>query len=152
MVVEIDRYASIGFALELLSKSAFHSKFEMGGYFRTEIFPPLFANQARFYLTNEGVPTAMATWAWLSKDVETEIHTTGRALMQHEWNCGDRLFFNDWITPYGNIRDVVKDMRTVVFPEHHATSVRRDETGAVKKVCYWQSVMVNAAKKKEAVA
>lgn len=151
-MVEIDRYASLGFALELLSKSAFHRDFEIGEYFRVEILPPLFANQAHFYLTEEGTPTAMATWAWLSEEVETEIHTTGRALEPHEWNCGERLFFNDWITPYGNIREVVKDMRTNVFPQHHATSVRRDATGAVKKVCYWQSVMLGANKDAEAVA
>ncbi len=151
-MVEIDRYASLGFALELLSKSEFHAKFNMGDYFRVEVFPPIFANQARFYVTDDGLPTAMATWAWLSEEVEHEIHTTGRALRQEEWNCGDRLFFNDWITPYGNIREVVKDMRTVVFPQHHATSVRRDSKGAVKKVCYWQSVMLNATKGEEAVA
>jgi len=150
-MVSLDYYAGAGYALGLLAKSQFHENFDLGDYFRVEILPPLWANQTRFYVTEKAVPTAMVTWAWISEDVEKAIHTEGRALHQNEWNSGDRLFFNDWITPYGNIRHVVKDMRTNVFPDHKATSVRRNPDGTVYKVCHWQSI-AQKNEKREAVA
>ena len=136
-MVNIDYYASAGFALELLAQSKYHKQYKLGDYFRTEILPALWARQARFYLTEDGIPTAMITWAWLNQDVEKDIHETGRALTRNEWNCGDRLFFNDWITPYSNIREVVYDMTHNIFPNEIATSLRRNQDGSVRRINRW---------------
>ena len=106
-MVNIDHYARVGYALELLAQSEYHRKFSVGDYFRLEILPALWSGQASFYLTHEGVPTALVTWAWLSEEVECDVHATGRLLAREEWSCGDRLFFNDWITPHGNVREVI---------------------------------------------
>lgn len=138
-MVNIDYYTSVGYALELLARSESHRDHILGDCFRIEILPALRCGQIRFYVTPEGVPTGLVTWAWLSKAVEHEMHTTSRALNEDEWNCGDRLFFNDWITPYDNIREVVADMKRNVFPEHSATSVRRNPDGTVRAVKYWRS-------------
>ncbi|MDD7973821.1 toxin-activating lysine-acyltransferase [Roseinatronobacter alkalisoli] len=116
-MVNIDYFASVGYALELLAQSPYHRQHKLGDYFRTEVLPALWAGQCRFYVTQEGVPTAMVTWAWLSEDVERDIHASGRSLSRSEWTCGDRLFFNDWITPYGNIREVAHDMTHNIFPD-----------------------------------
>ena len=150
-MVNIDYYASNGFALELLAQSKYHRQHQLGSYFRTEILPALWANQARFYLTEAGVPTAMVTWAWLSEEVEKEIHTTGRALTRDEWKCGDRLFFNDWITPYNNIREVLHDMTHVIFPDQVATSLRRNQDGTVRRINRWTGVNLRRTEE-EAVA
>ena len=72
-MVTLDYYASAGFALELLALSPYHKSLPTGDYFRTEILPPLWANQTRFYLTEEGIPTAMVTWAWLDAEVEKDL-------------------------------------------------------------------------------
>ena len=138
--MSINHYASVGYALELLAQSEYHRQFKLGDYFRVEILPALWSGQTRFYLTNEGVPTALVTWAWLSVEVEGAVHTKGRALTENEWNCGDRLFFNDWITPYGNIRDVLHDMTHHVFPDEVATSLRRSPDGSVRRVSRWTGV------------
>lgn len=139
-MVKIDDYAGVGYTLELLAQSEYHRQFKLGEYFRVEILPALWCGQTRVYLTNEGIPTAMVTWAWLTKEVERDVHTTGRALTQEEWTCGDRLFFNDWITPYDNIRDVVHDMTHIIFPDQIATSLRRNPDGSVRRVNRWTGV------------
>lgn len=149
-MVNIDYYASNGYALALLAQSEYHRQHQLGDYFRIEILPPLWANQARFYVTDEGVPTAMVTWAWLSADVEADIHATGRALNHEEWNCGDRLFFNDWITPYNNIRDVLHDMTHSVFPNEVATSLRRNPDGSVRRINRWTGVNLRKTSKEAA--
>lgn len=148
-MVNIDYYASVGYGLELLGQSEYHRQFPLGNYFRVEILPALWCGQARFYLTAEGVPTALVTWAWLTADVETDIHATGRALQHDEWNFGDRLFFNDWITPYDNIREVLHDMTHNIFPNEIATSLRRNSNGTVRRVNRWTGVNLRKA---EAVA
>lgn len=145
-MVTIDYYASTGFALELLAQSTYHKQHNVGDYFRVEVLPALWANQARFYLTDEGIPTAMVTWAWLNEAAEKEIHTTGRALTRDEWNCGDRLFFNDWITPYENIREVLHDMTNNIFPDEVATSLRRRQDGSVRRINRWTGVNLRKAK------
>ena len=79
----------------------------------------------------------MVTWAWLSKEVERDVHATGRALVHDEWQCGNRLFINDWIAPYGNIRALTHDIGKNVFPDDVATSLRRNPDGSVRRVCRW---------------
>ena len=139
-MVNVDHYASVGFALELLAKSEYHRQYKLGDYFRVEILPALWCGQCRFYLTPEGIPTAMVTWAWLSEPVEKNIHSSGRALTQDEWNCGSRLFFNDWITPYGNIKEVAHEMTHSIFPNEVATSLRRNADGTVRRVNRWTGI------------
>ncbi|WP_404405724.1 toxin-activating lysine-acyltransferase [Pelagibacterium halotolerans] len=144
-MVNIDYYASVGYALELLAQSRYHKQHALGEYLRVEILPALWAKQARFYVTDTGIPTAMVTWAWLSEAVERDVHATGRALAHDEWNCGDRLFFNDWITPYDNIREVLHDMTHTIFPDEVATSLRRNADGSVRRINRWTGVNVRKA-------
>ena len=141
-MVNLDEYASAGYALELLAKSSYHKQHPVGDYFRTEILPALWVNQARFYLTEEGIPTAMVTWAWLNKEVEKDVHETGQALSHDEWQCGDRVFINDLIAPYDNSREVIKDIKNNVFANHKATSLRRNTDGSVRRVNQWIGVNV----------
>ena len=133
----LDPYCSVGYALELLAHSPYHSQLEVGPYFDIEIMPPLERNQVRFYISEEGVPNGMVTWAWLSKEVELEVHQTGRALSADEWLCGDRLFFNDWIAPFGGSRKIAHDLVNNIFPNHTASSLRRNKDGSVRKVNRW---------------
>ena len=153
-MVNLDYYASTGLALELLAKSPYHQQHKLGDYFRTEILPALWTNQVRFYVTKDFVPTAMVTWAWLNGDVERDVHETGRALFHEEWNCGKRLFCNDWITPYNNIREVLHDMTHNIFPDEAATSLRRNSDGTVRRINRWTGVNLRRVneQQKEAVA
>ena len=148
----VDYYAGIGFAIELLARCEYHQKFEMGEYLGIEILPPLWCDQARYYLNDDGIPTAMITWAWLNEGVEQDVHATGRALTEGEWNCGTRLFFNDWLTPYGNTRDVLKDMTHNVFPNEVATSLRRNPDSTIRRINRWTGINLRNPQHKNAVS
>jgi len=150
-MAQLDYYAANGYALELLAKSPYHRQHKLGDYFRTEVLPAIWNGQVRFYLTPEGIPAAMVTWAWLNEAVEADVHSTGRALFHEEWKSGDRLFFNDWITPYNNIRDVLHDMTHNIFPDEIATSIRRNPDGSVRRINRWTGKNIRTLKE-EAVA
>jgi len=133
--VRIDPYAAAGYAVELLAFSDYHGNFPVGGYLNVEILPPVLRGQAHFHLAKEGIPLAMVTWAWLNSEVEREVLSTGRALEADEWKCGDRLFFNDWVVPFGHNREVMWHLRRNVFPEiSRASGVRRNRDGSVRRV------------------
>lgn len=134
----IDYCTSIGFALELLATSAYHKQLKARSYICSQILPALRVNQIRFYLTDQGIPTALVTWALLSEEVERELHTSGRSLTGKEWNCGPRLYFNDCIAPYGNYRVVSHDLVHNVFPDVKiASSLRRNADGTVRRINRW---------------
>ncbi|MEP4197330.1 MAG: toxin-activating lysine-acyltransferase [Aliishimia sp.] len=144
-MVKVDYYASVGYALELLAQSPYHKQHQIGNYLRAEVLPALWCGQTRFYLTEDGIPTAMVTWAWLSETVQRDVHSSGRALTRAEWKCGEHLFFNDWITPYSNIRDVLHDMTHNIFPNEVATSLRRNADSSVRRVNRWTGVNLRQA-------
>ncbi len=146
MTPDLNYFAATGYALELLAQSEYHRQYPVGEYFDVEVLPALWANQARFYLSDEGIPTALVTWAWVTPKVEAEIHKTGRALTHDEWNCGNQMFVNDWITPYNNIREIARDMKQNVFPDSTATSLRRNSDGSVRRVCRWAGVNLQRPK------
>ena len=150
-MVEIDNYASAGFALELLARSPYHRQQKLGDYYRTEILPAIWTQQIRFYLTEEGVPAAMVTWAWVNEDVEKDLHATGRSLGQGEWQCGKRMFMNDWVPPYGGLGHYVRDMMDNVFPNvEFASSMRRNLDGSVRRINRWHRPAVRAINRKAA--
>ena len=135
----IELYSGVGYALELLARSENHRDFPVKRYLEVEILPPLHLGQARFYLTPDGLPTGLASWAFIDLDTEQSILETGRALAFHEWRCGDRLFFNDFLAPYGTAREIISDLRRNIFPGRRATSVRRHADGALRSVKHWKS-------------
>jgi len=139
-MTHIDCYSGVGYALELLAQSEYHRQFPVGDYLRVEILPPLWQGQIRFYLSPQGFPTGMITWAWLSNEVLQDVLASGRALSPDEWNCGSQHFFNDWITPHNNIREIMQDMTTNVFPDTIATSLRRNPDGSVRRINRWTGV------------
>ncbi|MCR4267396.1 toxin-activating lysine-acyltransferase [Nitratireductor sp. ZSWI3] len=135
-----DLYLGVGFAFELLARSAYHRTFPTGRYLTVEILPALRCGQARFYVNDDGFPTGLVTWARLSEEVEAEILATGRALQPQEWTCGERLFFNDFIAPYGTMAAMIRDLKRNVFPQETASSIRRLPEGRVRRINRWNSM------------
>ena len=139
-MVNLDFYTCIGYSLELLANSKYHKQHKFGDYFRAEILPALRIGHARFYVAENGIPTGLVTWAWLSDQAQQEIHETGRAIAENEWQSGKNLFFNDFITPYGNMKEVLLDFTTNIFPNEVATSLRRRPDGSIRRVNRWIGV------------
>lgn len=67
-------------------------------------------------------------------------------LPEEDWCCGDRLWFRDFIAPFGHARDMFRLLRDEIFPHHMARSLwhRGEEKGRRIKTFYGQRVTRDA--------
>jgi cytolysin-activating lysine-acyltransferase len=138
LIEENDFYMQVGQILELLAHSDYHRQHPTIDYCLVEIFPAINCGQVKVYVTPDGKPFGFVTWAWLTQVTEQEILTTGRALRVDEWKCGSHLFFNDWVAPFGSLRQMVHDLRANIFPDQkQASSIRRNANASIRKVNRW---------------
>jgi len=47
------------------------------------------------------------------------------------------VYFNDFIAPWGGVRDILKDLATNIFADREAFSLSRHVDGKVKKKHRW---------------
>jgi len=130
-------YSDIGRCFYLLSFSKKHKHFNASSYMSVEICPARTFSQLRIYNDSESNPVGFVTWAYVDSIVKGELVKFSRALMSDEWNCGSHLFFNDFVAPWGGVREILNELTTTIFPEEEAFSISRDKSGKVVKVHRW---------------
>lgn len=63
-------------------------------------------------------PVFFLSWAWLNPESEARYLTQPAIHMpQEDWDSGDRLWFCDWIAPFGHTRAMSKLVLQEVFPD-----------------------------------
>ncbi|WP_159737633.1 toxin-activating lysine-acyltransferase [Vibrio atypicus] len=130
-------YRNLGHCFHLLAHSNAHQKFNLAGYMDVEICPANWRGQLRVYENHHKQPVGFVTWAKVSKSTKQELIEDSRALYYHEWNNGDCLFFNDFVAPWGGVKEILSDLTSTVFPKEQAFSIGRDKKGNTKKVHRW---------------
>ncbi|WP_374709463.1 toxin-activating lysine-acyltransferase [Agrobacterium pusense] len=60
--------------------------------------------------------------------------------------CGDRILFMDFIAPFGDVKNIVRDLRKNVFADTAARSVRV-RRGAKPRVCHFDGVNYQRSKR-----
>lgn len=78
------------------------------------VMPPLVLDQAKLYMKDE-MPTAFATWAYLSDAVIERYAQPPFHLAPADWKSGDKIFLIDVIAPYGGATDVIADLKSTVL-------------------------------------
>lgn len=78
------------------------------------VMPPLILEQAKLYMRGD-MPTAFATWAYLSDAVIERFASPPYQLSPGDWKSGDTAFLIDVFAPYGGVKDVLADLRATVF-------------------------------------
>ena len=75
------------------------------------VVPPVKLGQYTL-LERDGMPVAYCSWAWLSQEDEINYVTDPANLPLQNWSSGDRLWFVDWVAPFG--RKDSFDLRTIL--------------------------------------
>lgn len=110
------------------------------------ILPAINLNQFRIYRDSKKQPIAFITWGKLSTAVEQRYLGGDAVLSEQDLASGEHLYFMDFIAPYGHAKRVVRDLRTNVFPNDCAMSVRIDETGKKpRKILKFHGINYNKA-------
>jgi cytolysin-activating lysine-acyltransferase len=131
-----ERYRLFGEVASLLMVSEFHRKYlihDIGSVF----FPPVHLNQFRIYKNKLKDPIALITWAFLSKEVEEKYLSQEYILKPQDWKSGNRIWFIDFLAPFGHMRQVSKDIKDNIFPNDCGKSVRVDSNGKIKGIYNW---------------
>ena len=133
-------YSTIGAAVELLAISQIHQRYPVRHYFLTQILPPINKNLIFITYSKEGNPVALVTAAWISnKTLLSVTSSPGRFIQSNEWDCGEYLFFNDFIAPFGNAKKIIRTIKYDIFSETNtAYSIRRKIDGTINIINVWR--------------
>ncbi|HBC0989164.1 TPA: toxin-activating lysine-acyltransferase [Morganella morganii] len=80
---------------------------------------PIIKRQQYVLVSEQERPVFFLSWAWMSLDSEARYLTLPAIHMfETDWGSGDRMWFCDWIAPFGHTRAMNTLMRHDIFPEH----------------------------------
>jgi cytolysin-activating lysine-acyltransferase len=134
-------FRRIGCALELFVQSEDHRNHFMAAKLEWDLLPALTRKQAKIYFDANDQPTALVTWAFFSDEVLQKVIDEDYDFEGDEWNSGTNVFVHDWISPYGNIREIMFDMANNVFPDNVVIGLRRNpEDETIRHVGRWTGV------------
>lgn len=127
------RLQMLGSIAWLMMQSPLHRSYTLEEI-EARILPSLMHDQFRFYQIN-GQPVGFLNWAWLSEEIETQYQTGAYQLLFPEWNSGERLWYPEFIAPFGHARAMVKDIRKNIFTKGTpAKALRVDAEGNLRSI------------------
>jgi hypothetical protein len=115
-------------------ESVLFAKYQSG--LGKEVFNRLLA-MAVPYFDSQQNPVAFVTWSNIIEATKDKLVNQDGQMQWDDWNSGDLLLFNDFVAPFGHTREILKDLRSLEWPNKIAFSLRRAQDGSVKKVNYW---------------
>jgi cytolysin-activating lysine-acyltransferase len=119
----------VGEITTLLMASKVHRQYQIRDI-ADVIFPAINLGQYKIFRNASRQPIGLVTWGRFSPEVEKKYLKGNPVLSEKELTSGDRLYFLDFVAPYGHAKQVTSHLRKHVFPNDLGTSVRF--TGNVK--------------------
>ncbi|MGR3278591.1 toxin-activating lysine-acyltransferase [Acaryochloris marina NIES-2412] len=127
------RLQLLGSVTWLMMQSSLHRSYTLAEL-EARILPSLMHDQFRYYQIG-GQPVGFLNWAWLSAEIESQYQTGEYQLLFPEWQSGDRLWYPEFIAPFGHARHIVKDIRKNVFAKGTpAKALRVDVEGNLRSI------------------
>jgi len=93
-----ESYSVYGEICWLWSLSPLHITFPVDLQAKT-VLPAIQHGQYHIVYDNDD-PVAYCCWAFLDIEREFRFLSKAHSLRPQDWNCGDRLWFIDWISPF----------------------------------------------------
>lgn len=123
------RLPAVGYVTWLCSQSPSHRRLFLQDL-DWRVFPPILLGQYRLHTDSKvgGLPTAYASWAFLSEEAETGYRETHK-LRASDWRSGDRLWLVDFITPFGGSARLLSDLYYEIHPEREVKLLYPDAHG-----------------------
>lgn len=116
----------LGEITSLLMVSKVHRKYQIRDI-ADVVFPAINLGQYKIFRSTSGQPIALVTWGRFSAAVEKKYLKGNPVLTEKELNSGERLYFLDFVAPYGHTKQVSSHLRKHVFPNDLGIAVRFTE-------------------------
>ena len=86
---------------------------------------PAIINGQYMIIEQDGYPVAYCSWAWLDRETEEKYIINPSVLDPDSWNCGDRLWFIDWMSPFSTRHTwALRNALAKKFPDDVARALR----------------------------
>lgn len=118
----------------LYSQSSLHRAWPMQAV-QQWLLPAILTQQMRIY-RRAGKPYAFVTWAFLSKEIEERFVLNASSLQPRDWKSGERIWFIDWVAPFGGTREMMLDLKHRVFPNDVGRFLRAKEGSDTLRIAY----------------
>ena len=100
--------------------------------FERSVFLPIHHNQFRIYKKNDK-PIGFVSWAYLTAELGDQYIKGKFDFKPEYWNIGKQLWFIDFITPFGDAKEIAFDLRNNIFPNEIAHAPLFDKKGNMYK-------------------
>lgn len=88
------------------------------------LLPPIVLDQIHI-LERDGMPVAYCSWAWMSEQAEIRYLLNASNIPLSDWQSGDRLWFADWVAPFGAADSwALRSRMAARFPQEVARAIR----------------------------
>lgn len=94
------------------------------------IWPAVMQRQFLLARDKDLRPVAFVSWAKLDASRERKYLYDPNSLQFEDWTSGDRIWFVDWITPFGATRAVARKIENDIFPDDagHSLHVKKNQS------------------------
>ena len=111
-----DKRNFVGDVLSIVALSDFHHHWKMHKVKRVFV-PPLQIGQFRIWY-HDSRPSGFCSWAWVSDEILNKLQNENYLMQPEDWKSGSNLWFAEFVAPYGNTRQMVKDMRRFILNQY----------------------------------
>jgi cytolysin-activating lysine-acyltransferase len=128
-----EKFRLLGEVSMLMMQSQLHCSYFIGDMYEC-ILPPIDLNQFRIYYKKGGYPIGFVCWAFLSEDKEQAYLKGEYSVQIADWNSGDKLIFTEFIAPFGNVKNIIKDLTYNIFPNKIGKSVKMKQKRKIESI------------------
>jgi len=128
--------SALGHLVFLSMRSAVHRRWAVDDL-SNNFLPPISFGQYQLYRADGQIVGAL-TWAWLDEPTEAKLLADGLTPPANAWKAGDRLWFIDFLAPYGHARAIARHFMTHLMPAESGQGLRRRAGGHVYRIGTWR--------------
>jgi cytolysin-activating lysine-acyltransferase len=119
----INRNEVLGAIAWLWMHSPLHQEWP-SALMRINVLPAIVHRQFLLIRNKQGLPVHYVSWAYFDEERERKYLRNTNSIAFDDWNCGDRMWFIDWIAPHGGSRLLIDKLRREIFPDKAAWALR----------------------------
>ena len=132
----LEASAALGHFTLLSMRSPVHRRWAVDDL-ATNFLPPIGYGQYQIYRAGKQI-VGVLTWAWLDEATEAKLLKDGLTPPPEAWRSGDRLWFIDFLAPYGHARAIAHHFMTNLMPAESGRGLRRRPGGHVYRIGTWR--------------